>query len=1557
MSSMSSARARPATRLSPRQRQLWTPESPQTAVSSCVLRVDGAIPSSHLRDAWIALAARHEMLRVVLRQRPGLRLPLVTVVPDARIAWREVAGHAADDAMRAVEDVLREQRAEPFDWQNGPLLRIALLDPGGSTRRLCVTMPALCADAASCARLAEAWARDLLALTGAAAPDPPATPFMDFAGWHHDLLATDDEETTASGAFWREQAATMPMARLPWERAADTPGDWHVVSTEIDGAVVARLDPFATVSPPARRDLLLAAWIAWLWRVTGDTPVRTGILGDGRQHAALRDTIGPLSTPLPLSCGLHRGDRLADIAQRAAGTMRVAAARQHYYRADPSSAVAAFEFDYVELPGRFTNGASSIAVTDARTTPEAGTGRLQVLDGADGITLRLWYRGGRLHATDAACALRTYRTLLEAGIAQPDTAVERLPMLTEAQRSHATRPSEGSTIPAAPAAPSVAAQVHAHARRQPSRPAVICGDETLTYAELDARARQLAAALRAHGVHGNERLVGLHVTRSPDAIVGLLGVLYAGGAYVAVSTDQPPARAAAQLAASRATLLVTDAASHALAQAHATSSGFDGAVLFVDRPLAGADAGVDAGADAGADADDGDRAWREAVPAAVRPDQLAYALFTSGSTAAQKLVGVTHGSLAAYTQALRDVLWSGDADGDEPPAQFAMVSTHCADLGHTCLYPALASGGCLHLVPFDVATDGSQLSAYVDRHGIDVMKIVPSHLQAVLASAGAGARVALPRRWLVLGGEAFPTSLRDTLTQLHPSCRILNHYGPTETTVGSLVHPVPPPAERDDDGPTVPLGRPIRGTWASVLDAYGEPVPDGVTGELYIGGAGVARGYLHAPAQTASRFLPDPWSTTPGARRYRSGDLVRRGRDGRITFIGRADTQVKVRGFRVELAEIEDALRRHPAVRDAAVVTRVEASGGIGLAAWVLPAPGQEPTGAELRRFLQELVPDYMAPSVILCRQAWPLTPNGKLARAQLADEASTMAEMGHGRRRTPPRTATEEIVAGVWSALLGVAEPGVEDSFFDLGGHSLLATQVISRVRELFDVEAPLQTLFEHPRLDAFAAEIDARQRARDGLPMPLLTGAPRPAVVPLSFAQRRIWFFEQLAPGSPSYIVPAAVRLQGDLRVDLLHRCLQDVVSRHEVLRTRFVADGREPRQIALPDVRLPLDATDLTAMPAADRHDEMRRLAGAVVRQPFALDEAPLLRAHLVRLGPDEHVLVLAMHHIVCDGWSIGVLVRDVTRAYEARCDGRTPDLPALPCQYADFALWQRAWLQGETLDRQLAYWRARLQDVPSTLPLRTDRPRPAHQTFAGAYETFLVDPPLTAALKAVARREGVTLFMVLLAAFKTLLYRCTGQDDLVVGTGIANRTRTEVESLIGFFVNTLVLRTSLAGQPSFRTLLARVRDTTLGAYAHQDLPFERLVEALAPVREAGRHPFFQVLFHLQNFPMTPLALPGLVVTPMEAPNGGVNFDLTLSMGERDEGLRATMDYNTDLFDRETVQTLVWRLQRLLRAVPDHLETPLLDIPLGDEREAAARVEPAMDLERDQFVFFPA
>ncbi len=1058
-------------------------------------------------------------------------------------------------------------------------------------------------------------------------------------------------------------------------------------------------------------------------------------------------------------------------------------------------------------------------------------------------------------------------------------------------------------------------------RKSPDAVAVVCGDESLSYAELNEQANRLAHYLIGLGVKPDDR-VGICVERSLGMVVGLLGILKSGGAYVPLDPAYPTERLRQVLADAAPKILLSDAAGR-----EAVGNNGLKKVTALDIDI---------------------RSDFSALPFSnpepkylgLTPRHFAYIMYTSGSTGTPKGVMVQHHS--ACNQLIAIINSYGLRRHDRI-LQFASPSS---DGSLEEIFGALLNGAVLVLRTDVWLASIAEFDRQCIYHNITVTSL-PAAFWANLAITWSDASISLTLRKIIVGYEAISTyALKLWFESEKQKPLLLNSYGPTETTINATTQEIEPCSTWSS------IGRPMANNKIYVLDEYGHPVPMGVVGEIYIGGAGVTFGYLNRPELTSERFIPDPFSPVGGLRMYKTGDLARYLPDGNIEFLGRNDYQVKIRGFRIELGEIEARLGEHPLVRQAVVVAREDAPGEKRLVAYVIPtAPEQRQEeslessligttnlAAALRTHLAGCLPEYMVPVAFVHMNELQLTPNGKIDRKKLPvpDIAAFVRQAYEA-----PQYEMEHALAELWQELLNVERVGRHDNFFELGGHSLLAVQLMVRVRQVLGVELSMVTLFAKPTI-AQLAQIIAESSANDNFhSFPPLTKISRHARLPLSFAQQRLWFLAQMEDVSVTYHIPAALHLRWDLDRAALRKSLDALMARHEALRSVFVAVEGEPHIELLPEeMGLPLIEHDLRDEP--DAWEQLTQLSKEEARTPFDLSRGPLIRARLIRMGEQEYVFLLTQHHIVSDGWSMEILIQELNTLYRAFQEQRPDPLPPLAIQYPDYAAWQREWLSGERLQRQSDYWRQALADAPTLLELPTDRPRPQRQSFAGAYVSIRIDGKLTKALKQLSAQQGTTLFMTLLAAWAAVLSRLSGQDDVIIGTPSANRGRKETEGLIGFFVNTLAMRINLGNEPTVTELLAEVRAATLAAQDHQDLPFEQVVEIVQPPRRLNNTPLFQVIFTWENNNWCHLDLPGMEVIFAEIPSELVRFDQELIMFEQDGGIVGNLKYATALFDEATIKRHCGYLLEMLRAMVVNVEQPVVEINLLPPEERRLLLE---------------
>ncbi|MDF5723732.1 MAG: amino acid adenylation domain-containing protein [Rhizonema sp. PD37] len=1036
----------------------------------------------------------------------------------------------------------------------------------------------------------------------------------------------------------------------------------------------------------------------------------------------------------------------------------------------------------------------------------------------------------------------------------------------------------------------------AQVEKTPDNIAVVFNSQKLTYQELNHRANQLAHYLQSWGV-GTEVLVGICVERSVEMVVGLLGILKAGGAYVPLDPTYPQERLSFVLADSQVQLLLTQQKF----VARFTKSGVKTVCLDTDWELI-------------------NQQSKNPSSSGVVPGNLAYVIYTSGSTGIPKGVLIQHQGVCNLAQAQVKLF---DVQPHSRVLQFASMSF---DASVWEIVMALCSGASLILGTQDSLRPGADLMRLLREHSITHVTLPPTALAALPIEE-------LPNlQTLIVAGEACHPKL---IAQWSKGRRFFNAYGPTESTVCATV------AEYTS-GDTQPfIGRPIANIRVYILDNYLQPVPIGTPGEIFIGGDGLARGYLNAAKLTEEKFIPNPFDNS---KLYKTGDLAQFLPDGNIIFIGRVDHQVKIRGFRIELGEIEALLSQHPDVRQAVVIAREDIPGDQRLVAYIvfnqkqqaMPAVGfAYPT--TLKRFLEEKLPVHMIPAVFVILDTLPLTPNGKVDRRNLPVPDRSRPDLEE--TFVAPSNAIEEKLAIIWAELLGLEQIGVNDHFLHLGGHSLIATQILSRVREEFTVELFFHQIFTNPTIAGLAQQIEQHSHLKQKWQHPAIQPIPREGMLPVSFAQERVHFIQEVAPESSAYQAQATLRFQGELDVAVLQKCLSEIVRRHEIFRTTFPTVNGRLFQVIHPAPQISFTVVEIQTFPEPARQAEVQRLFEVEVQKTFDLNQLPLVRWVLLKLSNHEHLLIHIEHHMVHDGWSFNkVFLSELVELYQAFCSGNPSPLTELPLQFVDYAHWQREWVNSQSAQTQLAYWQQQLSGSSPLLELPYDRPRPAEQTYNGAQIRVELPINLYESLQVLSRQEGSTLFMTMLAAFLVMLHRYTGLDDLCVGTAVANRRVCEVERLIGMIVNNLVLRTNLSGNPTFRELLGRVRSCTMEAFANEDLPFDKVVEVLKPVRNLSYNPLFQVMFSYHDTPLPNLSLPDLDISPNVAlSNKSTKFDLDVvvipnsQQYARDSGITVIWEYNTDLFDAATIQQMVEQYQTLLEGIIANPEQHLGELPL--------------------------
>ncbi|MEM8962730.1 MAG: amino acid adenylation domain-containing protein, partial [Acidobacteriota bacterium] len=1472
------------------QERLWflarlEPDSPAYHIPTPV-RLRGSVDLDRLATALHTIVDRHESLRTVFRERDGV--PMQVIVPTLSVAL-PIDEVDEDELATRVADESRT----PFDLARGPLLRARIFRLAADDHVLALTVHHIVSDGWSTGVLI----RELVSLYGSDTPLAPlVTQVPDIAMWQRDHLAARLDEQID---WWREQLAGVPVLDLPTDHPRPAVQTWAGDSLPITlpARVVTPLDDLARAEGATPFMALLTAVSVVLGRWSGQDDFAIGTPIAGRTRAEMEPLIGFFVNTLALRVDLDGNPSFRTLL----GQIRETTLGAYAHQDVPfERLVAALEPDRDPAHPPFFQTAVSLQnapfervslgddvsvepVTGSSTTAKydlvvaLGAGEDGGLEGTIEWNTDLFDR-----STIERLAAHLHH-LVEQAVDTPDLPISRLPLEPSRQRLESIGPRTDY-----PRDSHLIQQFLGTVQADPDGIALMYEDIRITRAELARRARLQARALQKRGV-GWEDPVALFAERSPDMVVSMLAILASGGYYVPLDPTDPD---------ERLTYILDDTMTRVVVAEPRLASRLPAELEVV--PL---DAWKIEEARGDGEADD---AWPDT---GIQPESLAYTIYTSGSTGRPKGVTVTHRNV------LRLVIEAGYADLG-PEQTFSHLASPAFDASVFEIWAPLLGGGRLVLPP-PGAMSLEDIGALLSRHEVSTVVFTTGVFHQMVDHRLDDLRGV---RRMIIGGEALSVRhARQALAALDATT-LTNAYGPTENTCITTCFTMSPGTRLDSA--TVPIGTPIAHTTVYVLDGELIPTPVGIPGELYTGGDGVARGYLHRPGLTAERFVPDPFATEPGARLYRSGDRARWRADHTVEFLGRVDRQVKLRGFRIEPGEIEAALTSHPDVRAALAMVREDQPGDRRLVAYVVPDAGHTLDVDSVLAHVRPRVPSYMVPAALVALDALPLNRNGKVDRKALP--TPTWHTTGE---RVAPRNEREGVVLAIWAEVLRLDPEsfGVEDDFFALGGHSLLATQVVSRLRDTLGVEVPLRRFFEASTVAALTRSL-AEDTAAALPPIRPRRAAPARDVIPapLSFAQERLWFLAQLEPDSPAYHIPMPVRLLGPIDPSRLTAAVRVIVARHEALRTVFREIDGLPCQVVRAE--MPFELPIETIAPTDRGPTDLRARIGDELRQPFDLEAGPLLRGRLFRVAEDDHVLVLTVHHIVADGWSLSVLIQELVAFYRD-LDTR---LEPLTVQVPDVARWQREHLKPR-VDEQVVWWRERLAGVP-VLELPTDRPRPAVQTWAGDAIAMDVPAHVVEALEALAHEVGGSLFMGLVTIVSAVLARWSGQDDFAVGTPIAGRTRAELEPLIGFFVNTLVLRVDLEGQPSPRELLTRVRDTTLDAYGHQDVPFERLVAELQPERSLSHPPLFQVMVSLQNAPFDRQSLSDEVtVEPIDGGSTTAKFDLQFSFAPEDDGLHAVVEWNTDLFERGTIRRLLTHVEHLLEQSLTYPDRPFGQLAL--------------------------
>ncbi|WP_416212277.1 non-ribosomal peptide synthase/polyketide synthase [Nostoc sp. DedSLP03] len=1505
------------TTLSFAQQRLWFLDQfePNTAIYNIPfgLRLLGNLNQTALEQSLVEIIYRHEALRTNFITVDGQAAQIIQTETNWTFTVVDLKHLPLTEQKTAAQKLVQQQALLPYDLESEALIRGTLVVLSETEQWLLVCMHHVVSDGWSIG----VFVHELQALYNAYSQGQPLPllplpiQYADFAIWQRQWLVGEVLQSQLS--YWEQQLANAPtFLPLPTDRPRPSVQTFNGANMEfaLSDELTQRLLQLSQKQGVTLFMTLLAAYNTLLYRYTGQEDILVGTPIANRDRTELEGLIGFFVNTLVMRTDLSLNPSFNELLPRIREMALSAYAHQDLpfemlvEALQPErdlSHTSLFQVMFV-LQNAPMSEIELTGLTVSSLPIESSTAKFDLTLSMENTATGLF--GWWEYNTDLFSRITIERmtghfvTLLEGIVSNPTEQISQLPILT-ATEQHQLLVEWNDTRVDYPQDKSIHQLFEEQVELTPDAVAVVYENQHLTYGELNSRANQLAHYLRSLGVKADV-LVGICVERSLEMVIGLLGILKAGGAYVPLAPEYPQERLSFMLEDTQLSVILTqeklvnklgDRIQHGFIDRKASVICLDSSWDIINQQT------------------------QQNPTNTVKADNLAYVMYTSGSTGQPKGVSIVHRSVVRLVKATNYVsISAGDV--------IAQASNHAFDAATFEIWGALLNGARLVAVSKDLVLSPKDFAEFLRSQNISVLFLTTALFNQIAQEVPSAFN---SLRHLLFGGEAVdPKWVKEVLNNGAPQ-RLLHVYGPTENTTFScwyLVRDVP------EGATTIPIGEPISNTQIYLLDSQLQPVSVSVPGELYIGGDGLAREYLNRTELTQEKFILNPFSSDPHSRLYKTGDKARYLSDGNIEYLGRIDNQVKIRGLRIELGEIEAVLSQHNDVQVSCVIVREDTPGDKRLVAYIVTHQNCQPQMSEIRQFLKTKLPDYMMPNAFVILESLPLTPNGKVDRRALPKpELDTILL----EKYVAPRTPIEEMLALLWAQILKVEQVGIYDNFFELGGHSLLATQLVSRIRSSFKLELPLRELFARATVAELAQSVEQLQQQDIELAAPPILKRAEDAEIPLSFAQQRLWFLDQLEPNSASYNIPFGLRLVGTLNIAALKQSLIEIIHRHEPLRTNFVTVDGKPSQIIQTVTNWSVAIVDLQHLPLIEQKSAAQELVQQQALLPFDLESEALIRATLVVLSPTEQWLVVCMHHVVSDGWSIGVFALELQALYNAYSQGQQTSLLPLPIQYADFAIWQRQWLVGEVLKSQLSYWKEQLANAPMFLPLPTDRPRPAVQTFNGAYQEFALSVELTQQLTKLSQQQGVTLFMTLLAAYNTLLYRYTGQTDILVGTPIANRDRTEIEGLIGFFVNTLVMRTDLSLNPSFNELLPRIREMALSAYAHQDLPFEMLVEALQPERDMSHTPLFQVMFALQNAPMSEIELTGLSVSSLPIESSTAKFDLTLSMENTTTKLVGGWEYNTDLFDSRTIERITSHFVTLLEAIVANPNERISQLPI--------------------------
>jgi len=1489
--------------------------------------VEGALKIETLEQVINEIVRRHEILRTRFEAEDGAPTQVIVEWEPRRLEVEDLTGASPEEREGEVRRMAREEGAKGFDLRSGSLLRVKVLKLEQERHVLLYTMHHIVSDGWSMGVLLQEVVALYQAMSqGQESPLPKLEiQYADYAVWQREYLA--GEVLKSEIGYWKEQLKGLQTLNLPTDHRRPTAPSYRggVERIDIDKELSEGLKRLGQLEGATLFMTLMAVFKVVLMRYSGEEDIVIGTVTANRTRKEVEGLIGFFVNTLAMRTDLSGNPSFRELIGRERDVALGAYAHQEapfekvveeinperdLSRSPLFQVMMALQNMGQEAPGTGELKLSGIGEATGATKFDL---TLALVDGADGMVGRLEYSLDLFEGETIRRMARHYVRLLEEVVRDADQRIREIGLMGEDEKRQVVEFGDLAEI-------GYGREKRVHqlfedqVERRPEAVAVVSGQEQISYGELNRRANQLGRYLKEIGV-GPEAPVGVCLERSIEMVVALMGVWKAGGAYVPMDPSYP---------AQRLRWMMEDAGLSVVVTGGGVSAGLQEEGMRV--------------IDLNEEREEVARRAEENPSSEVGVEGLAYVIYTSGSTGKPKGVAVEHRNLSSLLE------MSGRKFGFEAEQEMLCLASFAFDISLFELLNPLVAGGKVNILNREQILGLSELLRELKK--VNIIHAVPTLMREIVEaiknqpeeSRGYG-----NIEKVFVGGELVPTDILGELRRIFKDARIEVLYGPTE---GTIICTSDLAGASDVRGKHI-IGGPLSNASVRIYEENSELAPLGVRGELMIGGTGVSRGYLNRAELTAERFIPDAYGEGPGARMYRTGDLGKYDAGGKIEYLGRGDEQVKIRGYRIELGEIEVALNEHRSVKQSVVVVREDERGNKRLFGYVV---GEGANAAELKRHVRERLPEYMAPESIMVLEEIPTTANGKIDRKRLptVEGAGRSSEQEYVAARTP----VEEIVVGIFEEVLKADRVGREDDFFELGGHSLLATQAVSRVRNAFGVEIGVRSVFEEPTVKGLARRVEEVIRTRDQVdslpPVRAFREGQQGMNPPLSFAQHWLWSVYEYETDTTLYNIPGAVRLEGKLDLEALGRSVNETVRRHEALRTRFEVEAGEPVQVIEEWKPRELEITDLTGSNRRERDEEVIRIAREEAERRFDLRRGPLLRVKALKLGEEEHVLLFTMSQIVGDASSIGRLARELSVLYESTCSGQSSPLPELEIQYADYAYWQRQHLTNDALDKRLAYWRRQLDAGLSALNLPIDRPRPFVSSNRGATKSFSLPEELTRSLRGLSKSEGVTLSMVMLAAFKTLLYKYTAQENIMVGAAMSNRPQEEMEPLIGFFVNMLPMRTDLSGNPRFRELLTRVRDVMLDGYIYSDLPIEKLVEDVQSDGAAERMPLFNVAFGTQDSRWESLKMSGIKIKPMAIEQGMTRYDLALWITESDEGVQARWTYRNDLFDAKTVVRMRRHFENLLYNVVDQPDARLLSLKISSRAENKLSHQEQLDLE---------